>query len=76
MKASLYVYIFVMWLMIVVGGGILIAILGPLKIDGFGKYSELLDSTIKAAISILLVVLWIFIMSKIKNLIFHKQIKN
>lgn len=76
MKAPLYVYISVMWVMIVVGGGILVAILGPLKIDGFGRYGDLVDSAVKAVIAILLVVIWIFVMSKIKNWIFHRRIKN
>ena len=74
MKGPIYVYIFIMWVLILAGGGLLFVIIGPLKVDGFGKYSELLDSAVKAAIALLLVVLWIFIMSKIKNWIFHKQI--
>lgn len=76
MKGPIYVYILIMWALIVAGGGILVAILGPLGISGFGKYDELLDSGVKAVIAILLVVLWIFIMSKVKNWIFHKQIRN
>ncbi|MDE1863363.1 MAG: hypothetical protein KGI33_10700 [Thaumarchaeota archaeon] len=65
-----------MWGLIIAGGGLLISIIGPLRIEGYGRYNELLDSGIKAAIAILLVVLWVFIMSKIKNWIFHKQIRN
>ncbi len=76
MKASLYIYIFVMWIMIVAGGGLVIAMIVPLKIDGFGEYGIFLDSAVKAIIAILLVALWIFIMSKMKNWIFRKQIKN
>ena len=76
MKAPIYIYILIMWIMIVAGGGLLFTIIGPLKIDGFEKYSELVDSGVKAVIALLLVVLWIFIMSKIKNWIFHKQIRN
>lgn len=74
MKSPLYVYVFVMWIMIVLGGGILVALLGPLKIDGFGRYSEILDSAVKAIIAILLVILWIFVMSKTKNWIFRRQV--
>lgn len=76
MKAPIYAYILIMWGLIIAGGGLLISIIGPLRIEGYGRYNELLDSGIKAAIAILLVVLWVFIMSKIKNWIFHKQIRN
>jgi len=63
-----------MWVMIIAGGGILLSIISPISIHGFGKYDEFLDSGIKAVIAILLVVTWIFIISKIKNWIFQKQI--
>lgn len=64
-----------MWIMIIAGGGILLSIIAPISIHGFGKYDEFFDSGIKAVIAILLVVTWIFIISKIKNRIFQKQIK-
>lgn len=77
MKGQIFSYIFIMWLMIIAGGGLLVMTIAPISIHGFGKYSdEFLDSGIKAVIAIFLVVLWIFIMSKIKNWIFHKQIKS
>jgi hypothetical protein len=76
MRGQIFVYVFVMWLMIIAGGGLLVLTIAPIAIHGFGKYSEFLDSGIKAIIAIFLVVLWIFIMSKIKNWIFHKQIRN
>ncbi|MDE1766422.1 MAG: hypothetical protein KGI27_09165 [Thaumarchaeota archaeon] len=65
-----------MWIMIIAGGGLLFTIIAPLRIHGFGGYDEILDSAVKAGIAILLVILWVFIVSKIKNWIFHKQIQN
>jgi hypothetical protein len=76
MREQIFLYIFIMWLMILGGGGLLVVTIAPISIQGFGKYGEFLDSGIKAVIAIFLVVLWIFIMSKIKNWIFHKQIRN
>lgn len=76
MSGQIYTYIFMMWIMIIGGGGLLVAIIAPIGIHGFGKYDEFLESGIKAVIAISLVVLWIFIMSKMKNWIFHKRIKN
>lgn len=71
---QIFIYIFVMWILIIAGGGLLISIIAPISISGYSIYNHLLDSGIKAAIAILLVVLWIFVMSKIKNWIFHKNI--
>jgi hypothetical protein len=73
---QIFVFIFIMWLMIIGGGGLLILIIAPISIHGFDKYDRFLDSGIKAVIAILLVVAWIFIMSRIKNWIFQKQIKH
>ena len=72
----LFAYIFVMWILIITGGGLLIAMIAPISITGFGTIDHILDSGIKALVAILLVVVWIFIMSKIKNWIFQKQISH
>jgi len=71
---QIFAFIFIMWIMIIVGGGILLLIIAPISIQGFGKYDGFFDSGIKAAIAILLVILWVLIISKIKNWIFQKQI--
>jgi O-antigen/teichoic acid export membrane protein len=73
---QIFIFIFIMWVMIIAGGGILVSIIAPVSIQGFGKYDDFFDSGIKAVIAILLVVTWIFIMSKIKNWIFQKQMKH
>ncbi|TSA19137.1 MAG: hypothetical protein D4R72_00385 [Nitrosopumilales archaeon] len=73
---EIFLFVFVMWILIIVGGGLLISIIAPLTISGYGKFDSILDSEIKALIAIILVIAWIFILSKIKNWIFHKQIKN
>ncbi len=76
MRGQIFLYLFIMWLMILGGGGFLVVTIAPISIQGLGKYGEFSDSGIKAVIAVFLVVLWIFIMSKIKNWIFHKQIRN
>ena len=65
-----------MWILILVGGGIAVTILGPFSISGFGEFDWLIGSVIKAIVAILLVVLWILILSKLKNWIFRKEIKS
>jgi hypothetical protein len=69
----IFFYIFVMWSLIIAGGGLLVSIIAPLSIHGFGVFDHMVDSLVKAVIAIILVVLWVLLMSKIKNWIFQKQ---
>ncbi len=72
---GLFGFLFVMWVLIIVGGGILVMILGPFSITGYGNFDLLLTSVLKAIIAILLIIVWILILSKLKNWIFKKEIK-
>ena len=76
MKFGLFGFLFVMWILILVGGGITVMILGPFSISGFGELDLFIGSIIKAIVPIILVVIWILILSKLKNLIFRKEIKS
>lgn len=76
MKSGLYGFLFGMWILILLGGGILVTILGPISISGFGQLDLLISSVIKAIIAIVLVVVWILILAKLKNWIFRKEIKS
>ena len=75
MKSGLFGFLFAMWLLILVGSGIVVIILGPLRIFVFGEFNWFIGSVIKAIVAIILVVIWILILSKLKNLIFKKEIK-
>ena len=76
MKSGLYGFLFAMWILILLGGGILVMILGPISISGFGQFDTLITSIIKAIVAIILVIIWILILSKLKNWIFRKEIKS
>ena len=76
MKAGLYGFLFGMWILILVGGGIVVTILGPITITGYGEMNWFIASVIKAVIAIILVVIWILVLSKMKNWIFKKEIKS
>lgn len=80
MKGStIYSFIFVMWALIIAGGGLLIAITSPISIKGYitvGPLQLYYASITKALIAIILVVIWVYTLSKIKNWMFHKQIKH
>jgi hypothetical protein len=73
---QIFIFVFVMWILIIAGGGLLVSIIAPMEINGYDKLDSILDSGVKALIAIILVAAWIFTLSKIKNWIFHKQIKN
>ena len=75
MKIELFGFLFVMWILIIVGGGVLTTIIGPLSITGYGNFDVLLTSGLKAIIAMTLVVVWIMILSTLKNWIFRNEIK-
>ena len=76
MKIGLFGFLFAMWALIIAGGGILVTILGPFSISGYGDFNLLLTSILKAIIAIILVVIWVLVLSKLKNWIFKKEIKS
>ena len=76
MKFDLFGFLFAMWILILLGGGILVTILGPISVTGFDQSNMFVSSIIKAIIAIVLVVIWILILSKLKNWIFRKEIKS
>jgi hypothetical protein len=64
-----------MWILILLGGGIMVTILGPFTIQQFGEFHWIIASGIKVIIALVLVVIWILILLKLKNWIFRKEIK-
>jgi len=75
-NSAIFVYIGVMWVLLIIGGGILVTILGPISISGFGELNQFITSGIKALVAIILVIIWIVILSKMKKWIFHKEIES
>ena len=75
MKSGLYGFLFAMWILIIIGGGIMVVLLGPFSIQQFGDFHWIVASGIKVIIALILVVMWILILSKLKNWIFKKELK-
>ena len=75
MLLPIFGFIFVMWLLIILGGGILVITIAPISIDGYGDFNMILSSGLKAIIAIILVIAWILILLKMKKSIFHKMLK-
>ncbi|WP_428326314.1 hypothetical protein [Nitrosopumilus sp.] len=76
MKAGIYGFLFAMWILILVGGGIMVSVLGPFTIQQFGEFNWMVASGIKVVIAMILIIIWILILSKMKNWIFRKEIKS
>ena len=64
-----------MWILIIIGGGIMVVLLGPFSIQQYGDFHWIITSGIKVTIALVLVVMWILILSKLKNYIFKKELK-
>jgi hypothetical protein len=73
--SGLYGFLFGMWVLIIIGGGIMVGLLGPFSIQQFGDFHWIITSGIKVTVALILVVIWILILSKLKNYIFKKELK-
>jgi len=74
---SMYAFITIMWLLILVGGGILVIAVSKISISGYGhQINFLIASVIKAVIAISFVVAWIVVLTKLKNRMFKEQIES
>jgi len=75
LKSGLYGFLFAMWGLIIIGGGIMVIFLGPFSIQQFGNFNWIITSGIKVTTALILVIIWILILSKLKNWIFKKELK-
>jgi len=76
LKSGLFGFLFAMWVLMLAGGGIVVTLLGPITLSGFGEFNWLITSIIKAIVAISLVIIWVLILLKLKNWIFRKEIKS
>ena len=65
-----------MWILILIGGGIMVIVLGPFTIQQFGEFNWMVASGVKVVIAMILIIAWILILTKMKNWIFRKEIKS
>ena len=75
MKSGLYGFLFAMWGLIIIGGGIMVVLLGPFSIQQFGDFHWIITSGTKVSIALGLIIIWILVLSKLKNYIFKKELK-
>ena len=72
MNLSLFSFIFAMWVLIILGGGLMVLFIGPLSFSGYGDLNPLINSGVKVLIAMVLIFIWVFALLKIKNWIFRK----
>ena len=72
MNLSIFSFIFAMWILIIIGGGLMVLFIGPLSFSGFGNLDPLINSGVKVLIAMALIFVWVIALLKIKNWIFRK----
>jgi len=76
MDVKIYSFIFVMWILILIGGGLITLVIGPFSLGIIVSYIDpIILSGIKVGIALILIFIWILILTKVKNWIFKSQVK-
>jgi len=74
MAMKIYSFIFIMWILILIGGGLVVVFVGPIT---FATYVEpIITSGVKVLLALFLIFIWVFILTKIKNWIFKTEVKS
>jgi len=74
-NGSIFGFLFGMWILIILGGAILVILLGGFSLSGYGDFDYILTSYVKGGIAIFLVIVWIAILYVMKNFVFRKKFK-
>jgi len=75
MAIKIYSFIFIMWILILIGGGLMVTIIGPFSLGGIGNVNPIILSGIKVGIALVLIFVWVFTLTKVKNWIFKTDVK-
>ncbi len=76
MNVKIYSFIFTMWILMLVGGGLMTLIIGPFSLGSIGGIDPMILSGIKVGLALVLIFIWVFTLTKIKNWIFKSQVKS
>ena len=74
MAIKIYSFIFSMWVLMIVGGGFMVLLVGPISFSE--NIDPMITSGVKVMIALLLIFIWIFILTTVKNWIFKSQVKS
>ena len=75
MAIKIYSFIFTMWILILIGGGLMVTIIGPFSLGSIGNINPIFFSGIKVGIALVLIFVWVFTLTKVKNWIFKTDVK-
>lgn len=70
---GIFVFLSVMWALMLLGGAATVMVLGIVSISGYGSLDFGLTSAAKAAVVVLLISVWVFSLSRIKNWMFQNK---
>ena len=59
-----------------IGGGLMVLVIGPFSLGSIGDVDPIIVSGIKVGIALVLIFIWVFTLTKIKNWIFKSQVKS
>ena len=74
MGTKIYSFIFVMWILMLIGGGLVVVFVGPFTLAP--DIDPIITSGVKVIIALFLIFIWLFTLTKIKNWIFKSQVKS
>ena len=76
MAIKIYGFIFTMWVLILIGGGLMVTIIGPFSLGSIGGINPIILSGIKVGIALVLIFVWVFTLTQVKNWIFKTDVKS
>jgi len=74
MNLKIYSFIFVMWILMLIGGGLVVVFIGPFTFTP--DVEPIITSGVKVSIALFLIFIWLFTLTKVKNWIFKSQVKS
>ena len=74
MTMKIYSFIFAMWILILIGGGLVVVFVGPLTFAT--DVEPIITSGVKVLLALFLIFIWVFILTKLKNWIFKTEVKS
>ena len=76
MDVKIYSFIFTMWILMLTGGGLMVLVIGQFSLANMGDVDQIIVSGVKVGIALVLIFIWVFTLTKIKNCIFKSQVKS
>ena len=74
MAIKIYSFIFVMWVLIIIGGGLVVVFVGPITFAT--DVEPIITSGVKVLLTLFLIFIWVFILTKLKNWVFKTEVKS